>query len=731
MGDDTPGDGEESTEYAIRRIPDLQTVSKGAKLRYVCEWQKAGKPPEVAGGTYWGSRDGIRWYLYSAKSDWLGRHVKQGPIQNDWTITWDDDPGQYVVIARILQVGSPPGTVGTLCHRPQTVGDAGAILSAPLDALINKGQGPSPDDAQREIDRFRKLLGEVAQKTAPPDPAKHKETVDRWDEISGRLRGLLAPSAGKRRFRMRAVHLDTVTQQQHVLMLFLTEIGTGTVHGRFGGPGGGQRVGWSLVDWTDPGNPRFRGTYEGEGTNVLEAVNACFTSWDLDNRYPAGHVSYEIPPELYPMVGGNKRRQMDTSGKTIADHVIEVLGWIAIGGLFVAGFCFIFVAVPMMTEAAVAASMLASTGAATLSIGQRWRDGIFDWKADAIDGITIASNIIGAGAWVRGATVKALTSSGKTVDYVFIGARVGTDAAQGILVAATSIDEIDAISKDPSLSPEERSRRLLALLAQLGATGLLTALSLRAAAKDADALKQKPDFLSGDPRATVPDETLAHLVDPHSPPIDTTKPPVAEGHTTKPPPENEKKNHKTKARTPIRPAPVQPNETAFARAYPSDGHPWIDHTITGTRISLIDKDNFQFICQLEPGGVLHVEIIVTVIDPKTTSQHLLQQMPPTTVVKKSDVLKAKELYPLAYKHFEQLGTPVQRVRGEFAWDNYDATKKKYDELVKAGGDPVESAKEAVRSSKSYEHHARQHLSKVTEARDEEWQHLFYYWLDKE
>ena len=47
--------------------------------------------------------------------------------------------------------------------------------------------------------------------------------------------------------------------------------------------------------------------------------------------------------------------------------------------LSLAGFCFIFVAVPAITDAALAASMLASTGASTLSIGQRWRDGIFDY----------------------------------------------------------------------------------------------------------------------------------------------------------------------------------------------------------------------------------------------------------------------------------------------------------------------------------------------------------------
>jgi hypothetical protein len=105
--------------------------------------------------------------------------------------------------------------------------------------------------------------------------------------------------------------------------------------------------------------------------------------------------------------------------------------------------------------------------------------------------------------------------------------------------------------------------------------------------------------------------------------------------------------------------------------------------------------------------------------------------PRPTAPKASEVLYAKEIYPLAYKHFEQVGKPVQRVRGEFAWDNYDAIKKKYKALTDAGGDPDQSAKEAVRSAKSYPYHAAQGLSKVTEAHDDDVQHLFYYWLDKE
>ena len=152
-------------------------------------------------------------------------------------------------------------------------------------------------------------------------------------------------------------------------------------------------------------------------------------------------------------------------------------------------------------------------------------------------------------------------------------------------------------------------------------------------------------------------------------------------------------------------------------------------------ISLVDKDRFQFTCQREDEGVLHVDIIVTKIDPATTSQHLLRQMPPRpTVPKASEVLYAKELYPLAYKHFEQVGNPVQRVQGEFAWDNYDAVKKKYTELTRRGrrfGRVGQRSRALGRSRTSTMRH--EGVTKVTSARDDDLgaaSTLRSTWLDK-
>ena len=54
-----------------------------------------------------------------------------------------------------------------------------------------------PEQAERELARYRALLDETAKKTAPPNPAKHKEAVDKWVDLAGRWRDLFKPSDGK------------------------------------------------------------------------------------------------------------------------------------------------------------------------------------------------------------------------------------------------------------------------------------------------------------------------------------------------------------------------------------------------------------------------------------------------------------------------------------------------------------------------------------------------------
>jgi hypothetical protein len=676
-------------------------ITKGAQIHYSCDY-KGGKAPEAIGEIngvfYSGPRDGIRWYKHKNEPPehfWQSQW-SNGPLANFWDLTWDDTPGQYTIIAEIRNSSQGPKPTPTYCSRPQQIGDAGAMLSDWLNKLLKNGDGPSPDEAEREIARYRALLNDIANKLPGSDAEKHKRTVERWTDLADRLRGLLAPSDGKRRFAVRGIHLENATQQQRPLLLFLTELGE--VQRPVGRGAMVKKKQWSLVDWTDPSHARFRGHYEGEGTTVLEAVNACFSSWDWGNSYPAGHVQFEVPVELRPVVGGAARRQMDTNGTNLTQEVIIVFQWIAIGTMLIAGFCFIFVGVPTLTSLAMGTSMLASTGASVFSIQQRWRDGLFDWKADAIDGLTIIGNLVGAGAWARGANVAMLGKGGAKVDFIFIGTRVATDAAQGILIADEKFSQLDELMHNPSFTPDERARRMLLLFSELVTVGLMTAVSFRASALEADALSTKPKHLPNDPRANVADDTLTKLTTAGEK-IDTTKPPIVEGHT-------KDGKQKSKVQTGVAPAPVAKiltaEETAFARTYPPDRHPWKKYKIETDEIHLIDKDDFEFHATCD-AGVLEITII-TNHDPKTATPAFLEHFGPN--FKKSEVLSAKDLYPKMYDHFRKVGNPPTRLQGLWAWTNYNDAKAKFDQLIKAGMSEDAAAKIAVLEARTFkQYHA--------------------------
>ena len=88
-----------------------------------------------------------------------------------------------------------------------------------------------------------------------------------------------------------------------------------------------------------------------------------------------------------------------------------------------------------------------------INIAQRREEGFSDWRADALDGLTIVGNIFaGAGTWTRGATIITKDAKGKVVKYSLIG-QVGTDGGQGVLLAQQQIEQYDKIMSNPSLSP--------------------------------------------------------------------------------------------------------------------------------------------------------------------------------------------------------------------------------------------------------------------------------------
>jgi len=450
-GGDSPSEFLPRTvEYAIHRVPALKTVTPGAHIRYTCD-HKLGRPPEVIGAPS-PYRDSVRWYKFRERAlleetrskdpNW-GVPIEKGPIaQFYWDCRWNEAPGRYVIGSEI----SRGHRESTFCFLPQYVEVAGLVVERSLEDVLAAGAGPSPVDVERSIGRHLANLQSIEKRfpiTNPSDKRRHEETVAKWKKYQGALRGLLAPTDGKTRIAVPAIHLETATQTRRPLLLFLCHVGDDVV-----GRSARKRPRWVLVDWTDPTDTRYHDTYEGVGDTPDEAIANALSAWDWGNRYPVGLVSYELP---VPAFARALRYEMSTNGKSLGDEIKGVLEWVAVGGLVVTGALFLFASVPALVSGALGTSLLSSTAAATISIGQRWRAGIFDWREDAFDGLTIIGNLFaGAGAWTRGARVLMRGASGDTVARIFIGAQIGTDLVQGVLVAEESLREWTASLSRPS-----------------------------------------------------------------------------------------------------------------------------------------------------------------------------------------------------------------------------------------------------------------------------------------
>jgi hypothetical protein len=691
-----------SEEYALRRVPDLLTVGQGAEVHYTCA-HRSGRPPPAIGGNS-SYRDGVRWYKFSARAlleETRGRDpgwavpLEKGPVgEFAWGCRWDDPPGRYVIGSELSDARA-----STFCFLPQYVEEAGRVAADGLHELLASGRGPSPDEAEQRIARHLANLKAIERRFPPGDIEEreaHEEAVRAWKRHHMALRGLLGPTEGKARLPVAAVHLETRTQQRRPLMLFLCHAGDDVV-----GRSGRKRPRWVLVDWTDPTDARFHGTYEGGGDSDGEAIDEALDAWDRGNRYPAGLVSFQLPaPAAAP-----GHHQRTTDGKSLGDEVRGIFDWIAIGGLLVAGALVLFAPVPVLVSGALGTSLLSSTAAAGISIGQRWRAGVFDWRQDAFDGLTIVSALFTAGgAWVRGARVLLGDQGGRTVTRVFIGARLGADLVQGVLVAEEALAEWDQLTTQPGLLPEERARRLLALVRNLAATGLLTYVSLRGAAGELANLEARPRHVASEGEARPSGEKLAALTNPGAT-IDTTRPPVVEGH----PLAAEGRQRTTVSTRPVAVRPLGPEETAFAKFYRGKDHPWREVEVTRDYLFLFDKDGFSFEASCKR-GTLSITIL-TNVGPDSPA-YLRRRFGNPRARKFSDVLWAKELYPLMYDHFESVGNRVKKLKGPWAWDNYRDAKQAYDRLL-ATHTPKEAAKLAVLEARTWKkYHRDQGLTKV-------------------
>jgi hypothetical protein len=488
-----------SDSYRIERRPNLASVTPDAVVQYECCGPKT--LGMYADGTYY--EEVVRWYVCRdrrAESKDVkfiyGMHAKEGDSPYGWvrTYEWNQDPGDYLVIAEIRKRGGTgEPEVAILAQHVMSKEEVKGEL-AHLITKTRKGQPTNPDEADGLIGEELLALDAIASNGPAMSPAQreeHKKSVERWTTYRKKLAERLVSTNGRRRIPIVAVHIDFVTQQRRQLNFFLVELtddkgGANTKHV------------WRLVDWTAPENRAESSESDGEGKSDKEAILDSFGDWNWwRSRYPKGSISFEVPARA---CGEVLSPEYETDGATTWDKIVGALSVTAmVAGMVVIGVATLGAAIPAEVAAATATTALivstaSGVGAEVISISVRHAEGIHDTKADAISVLGIVASVFQL-RWIKGAQV---TMAGKAGTFRFLGhvTEGSVNLAQGVLILDDQFDaverELERLRKDPNILPEERARQMSALFVRLAATGALTYISLRAdASQIADLAKKR------------------------------------------------------------------------------------------------------------------------------------------------------------------------------------------------------------------------------------------------
>ncbi len=381
---------------------------------------------------------------------------------------------------------------------------------------------------QHAVELFRTLEAydavERSHPTRLPDPKEAFEQMrQRMLQLGNALYDLLIPLSGQmsRRYSVHAVHAAAV---QNVELHLFIAIGAAPRVDRFevfgaparGGPGSLTKLHHvNIVDWTDASGKAYRGTYSGIHHDKGQAIVMALHHWRSANDYPEGTIRFGLPPPFVEALLAAKQRDSLTAsdiaglksslGLDLASAISgdSLVGSFETGGdidvaaaldkvAFAAGMLALVsaLAAPIPGSRAVAglvwASMVAGTASSTIRIVGRHHEGITDWKADTLDGLSILGNLLmvpGAKeAWRRGSQVMlrevAVLGVGKGVLRRTLIGQISVDLVQGVLVAAGEIQELRLLLADPTKDPVERVKLALAALGRMAATGALVTVSV-------------------------------------------------------------------------------------------------------------------------------------------------------------------------------------------------------------------------------------------------------------
>lgn len=446
--------------FSIRSSPAVKVAVPGSCIRYSAYQDSALSSA--------GSYTTFQWLCLNdpeASQVYGMPALVRGPGTADWEATWAF-PGNHRILCRVQtylreEGGGFKQAAPQYIEFQQTVHEPGDVLARALD---KQRLHAAPERQMQALLMYQQALRTAEQragsaKRSPKDAAALNSQIEK-------LRERLRSSEGRSRYPLKAAHVEAASAKVNPLNVFLARTAQSS----------GSET-WSLVDITNPTDRRLTGEYTGHGKDSKQAIQSALAAWDRGNRYPKGRLRVQVPQET----GAPSDTEFQTDGASFWDSVAEFFSQVGFwAGLGMLGAAVAMTVAPDPTVSKAAAvllwtSILAGTTGTSISMIQRHAQGMSTAGEDAMDALTLASNLLG-GRWALGATVKGLSLAGSRMGTAVVIGRIGTDTAQGILLAAESVKEYQQILADPD--PKQRTDRLVQFLGHLALNGGLLTLSM-------------------------------------------------------------------------------------------------------------------------------------------------------------------------------------------------------------------------------------------------------------
>jgi hypothetical protein len=507
------GTDSQASQHRIVASPAVQVAVPGARICY----SVSSGPQLHAEGSY----TSYQWLCLNdpQTSPVHGAPtVIWGPSVARWDAVWGF-PGNHRMLCRtVYHAREPDGRV--TAHAPEYI-EYQQTVQAEQDvlahALASAPQRPDPEQQLRRLQAYRQAL--YAAEQQPHSAELAPQTRDALELQIRKLRERLRSTEGHTRHPVKAAHVASESARVSPLNVFVSRIAA---------DGGGET--WVLVDLTNPTDRRLTGEYTGHGSDAQHAIQSAVAAWDRGNRYPKGRLRVQIPAQT-GVSGSPLDQEFQTDGASLWDSIAEFFSqvgfWAGIGTLG-AAVAATLAPDPTVSKAAAVllwTSILAGTTGTSIHLLQRHAEGMTTASEDALDALTLASNVLG-GRWVLGATVKGMGLAGSRMGTAVVLGRIGTDTAQGVLLAAESVKEYQQILAEPD--PKQRTDRLVRFFGQVALGGGLLILSMHGSRADLQRLGSQRASLArlGQPGQSVSLEAAARPAPDtaHEPALAPTKP---------------------------------------------------------------------------------------------------------------------------------------------------------------------------------------------------------------